>query len=333
MPSALDPPLPDELQVEVTGACNLRCRMCLVRYRPPKARSSASMKLGEFVALLDALPGLRRLTLQGLGEPMLAPGLFEMIDAARARGIEVGFNTNATLLSRDDCRRLVDAGVAWVHVSVDGATPETFEHIRAGARFDGVVENLASLVEAKRDARSATPRLQLNVVVMRSNLSELPAIVRLAARLGVARCWVQSLSHDFSDTDADAAYAAIRDFVTVEEITLDDPATMRVFAEARREAKRCGIDLRLPQLESAEPRRRDERACDWPWTKAYVTHDQLVQPCCMVMGSERATLGDLKNESFAKVWHGDAYRAFREALQGDDPPEVCRGCSLYRRTF
>src|SRR5205085_6880469 len=130
-------------------------------------------------------------------------------------------NTNATLLSRDDCRRLVDAGVAWVHVSVDGATPETFEHIRAGARFDGVVENLASLVEAKRDARSATPRVQLNVVVMRSNLSELPAIVRLAARLGVARCWVQSLSHDFSDTDADAAYAAIRDFVTVEELTLD----------------------------------------------------------------------------------------------------------------
>lgn len=27
------PPLPRELQIEVTGACNLACRMCLVRYR------------------------------------------------------------------------------------------------------------------------------------------------------------------------------------------------------------------------------------------------------------------------------------------------------------
>lgn len=31
-PAALDPPLPRELQVEVTGAGNLRCRTCLVRY-------------------------------------------------------------------------------------------------------------------------------------------------------------------------------------------------------------------------------------------------------------------------------------------------------------
>ena len=28
-----------------------------------------------------------------------------------------------------------------------------------------------------------------------------------------------------------------------------------------------------------------------------------------------------------------AYRAFRRALASDAPPEVCRGCSLYRRTF
>ena len=30
----LSPALPRYVQVEVTGACNLRCRMCIVRYRP-----------------------------------------------------------------------------------------------------------------------------------------------------------------------------------------------------------------------------------------------------------------------------------------------------------
>jgi hypothetical protein len=33
------------------------------------------------------------------------------------------------------------------------------------------------------------------------------------------------------------------------------------------------------------------------------------------------------------VWRGDAYKSFRAALLTDEPPEVCRGCSLYRRVF
>jgi hypothetical protein len=33
------------------------------------------------------------------------------------------------------------------------------------------------------------------------------------------------------------------------------------------------------------------------------------------------------------VWVGDEYVRFREGLLGGDPPEVCRGCSLYRGVF
>ena len=94
------PPLPTELQVEVTAACNLRCRMCLVRYRPPFNRVTGSMTAERFARLLDELPTVRRVTLQGLGEPLLAPDLFDMIRIARSRGVDVGFNTNATLLTR-----------------------------------------------------------------------------------------------------------------------------------------------------------------------------------------------------------------------------------------
>src|SRR5438876_8228966 len=92
------PPLPTDLQLEVTSACNLRCAMCLVRYRPPVNKLAGALPLELYRRLLDEVPGLRRLTLQGLGEPLLSPYLLDMIRLAKARGIEVGFNSNATLL-------------------------------------------------------------------------------------------------------------------------------------------------------------------------------------------------------------------------------------------
>ena len=74
--ASLDPPLPREVQFEVTGACNLRCRMCLVRYAPPLNKIEGSLPFELFKRVVDALPELRKVTLQGLGEPLLAPDLF-----------------------------------------------------------------------------------------------------------------------------------------------------------------------------------------------------------------------------------------------------------------
>ncbi len=94
-----DPPLPDHLQLEITSACNLRCTMCLVRYRPPVNKLAGAMRPELFHQLLAEVP-LRQVTLQGLGEPLLSPHLLEMVEAAVARDVRVGFNSNATLLNR-----------------------------------------------------------------------------------------------------------------------------------------------------------------------------------------------------------------------------------------
>src|SRR4051812_167080 len=109
-PDPPGPPLPRELQVEVTAACNLRCHMCLVRYRPPVDRVHGSMSFDRFRATVDALPVLEKVTLQGLGEPLLVPDLLQMVAYASARGARVGFNTNGTLLTREKATQLVEAG-------------------------------------------------------------------------------------------------------------------------------------------------------------------------------------------------------------------------------
>jgi radical SAM protein with 4Fe4S-binding SPASM domain len=326
----LIPPLPTTLQVEVTSACNLRCAMCLVRYRPPVNKLAGAMPLYLLRRLVDDVPGLRQLTLQGLGEPLLAPDLLEMIGYAKSRGIRVGFNSNATLLSRARADELVAAGLDWLHVSLDGADAATFEGIREGACFERVLENLAGLVAAKRAAGSANPWLRVVFVAMRRNVAQLPELVELLARIGVRELRVQNLSHSFGDTDPAGAYREIREYSADQALWTgaDRRAADRAYAAARRVAAARGVTLRLPA-----PVERAGSGCGWPWDSAYVTSRGVVQPCCMVMGDDRVSLGRLGEQSFGQIWAGPAYREFRRRLRDGDPPEVCRGCALYRGVF
>ncbi|AEV82996.1 coenzyme PQQ synthesis protein E [Actinoplanes sp. SE50] len=330
MPALTDtPPLPAHLQVEVTSACNLRCTMCLVRYRPPVNKLAGAMRPELFHALVAELP-LRQLTLQGLGEPLLSPYLPEMIASAVRRGVRVGFNTNGTLLSRRRADELVASRVDWLHVSLDGAGPAVYEAIREGAHFDTVIANLAGLVAAKRAAGSATPWIRVVFVAMRDNVAELPALVRLLAGIGVNELRVQNLSHSFDDATAD--YTEIRDFTAAQALWTgaDLDRARAAFAEASAAARDSDLNLRLPHLDEREA---TGGGCTWPWDAAYVTSTGVVQPCCMVMGDDRVSLGDLNTASFTEIWHGEPYRDFRRRLNSAEPPDVCRGCSLYRHTF
>jgi radical SAM protein with 4Fe4S-binding SPASM domain len=332
------PPLPRALQLEVTGACNLRCRMCLVRYRPALDRHAASVDLGTFARLVDALPGLEQVTLQGLGEPLLAPDLFAMIEHARARGIRTVFNTNATLLTRAMAERLVTAAPSLVCLSLDGATAATYESIRAGAAFDKVLAHIAGLVEVMHARGADRPLLRIVFVAMRRNVHELPALVRLAARLGIASVRVQNLSHSFADAGEGDGYREIGAFTAGEALWDaadggERASVEAIFAEAAALAPGLGVSLRLPDRQPPEGREAGAPGCDWPWRATYVRHDGQVQPCCMLMGEDRGLLGDLRTASFPAVWSGEPYRRFREQLTTDAPPEVCRGCAMYRGRF
>lgn len=331
----LDPPLPQELQVEVTGACNLRCRMCLVSYRPALGKTSGAMDLAAFTELVDSLPALRKVTMQGLGEPLLAPDFFAMLELLASRGISMGFNTNGTLLTREKAERLVELGVDWLHVSLDGATAATYEDVRRRSQFELVRKNIAGLMDVLRVSGAERPEVELVFVAMRRNVHELPALVRLAAGLGVPTVWVQNLSHSFSDTDPSGDYREIREYAEEEALWAErNEEAERLFAEAERVAAATGVRLRLPRLEDAERvRSAGEPGCGWPFDSAYVTHDGKVQPCCAVMGADRAVLGDVRADGFERVWGNDAYRDFRAGLLSDEPPAVCRGCSMYRHVF
>ena len=330
--------LPRFLQVEPVGQCNLRCRMCSIPFREdgPPYGPPAFMKFEVFTRLLDQFPGLEELQLQGLGEPLMHPRFFDMVEYAVARGVKVGVNTNATLLNDRRAERCTASGLAELQVSIDGATAATYEHIRERARFDRVLANVRRLVEARGRLGSGTPKIRMVVVAMRTNLPEFPALVRLARDLGIDSVFVQHLCHDFGESSLPEKYRPMHDFVAVETLQAERPRRVEeVFAEARRTAEELGVDLRLPRTTPRPhpPGTPGRRRCDWPWRGAYVSYQGLAMPCCMVSTPDRINFGSMADEGVEAVWNGDCYSSFREALSGESPPEVCRSCAVYSGTF
>lgn len=330
--------LPKFLQIEPVGQCNLRCRMCPIQYREDGTPHgpAAFMDFEVFCRLLDGFEGLEELQLQGMGEPFLHPRFFEMVAYAAGRGVRVSTNTNLTLLNEARAEACVRSGLDTLHVSLDGATAATYERIRVRARFDRVLRNLHRLMRARVRLGADRPRVRLVAVVMRDNLDELPELVRLARRFGVDSVFVQHLCHDFSEDALPARYWPMRAFIEAQTLLNEDPARVAAaFDAARSAAAVAGVDLRLPTLAPREhpPGTPGRVRCDWPWRGAYLSYRGEAMPCCMVSTPDRVNLGSMAAEGARPVWEGAAYRDFRARLDSDRPPEVCRACALYARTF
>jgi radical SAM protein with 4Fe4S-binding SPASM domain len=259
-----------------------------------------------------------------------------MVTTATERGIRVTTNTNLTVLSQKRAGLCVTSGLECIHVSIDAASPEIYGRIRDGSRLGRVLRNLGFLNEARRDASGGLPRLRLVTVIMRQNLAELPELVELAHHWQMESMFVQHLCHDFGEASLPQAYLPMRDFVESQTLLGEDPARIETsFAAARETADRLGLDLRLPRLDGGgfpDDMPGRER-CDWPWRGIYVSYQGLVMPCCMISTPDRFNFGSVNDAPAPVIWNGESYEEFRRKLASDEPPEVCRACSVYHGVF
>ena len=240
-------------QLEPVGQCNLRCQMCPIQFRQdgPPHGPPAFMKFDVFTRLLEQMPQLRELHLQGLGEPMMHPLFADMVAHATRRGIRVTTNSNLTLLNPARAERCVTSGLDTIHVSIDGASPEVYERVRVRGRLDRVLRNLELIRDAKERLGSALPHLRMVTVLMRQNLHELPDLVRLAQRQGMESLFVQHLCHDFGESGLPPHYRPMRDFVEQQTLLSEDLERVEhFFAAARTAARELGLDLRLPRAQA-----------------------------------------------------------------------------------
>ena len=97
VPSGAQQPSFDWIQVEVTTQCNAACMgtpSCPHRgFR--REWKSRNMSMDTFRKLLPAFRNARFVHLQGWGEPLLNPDLFQMVREAKKVGCRVGTTSNA----------------------------------------------------------------------------------------------------------------------------------------------------------------------------------------------------------------------------------------------
>ncbi len=331
------PPLPSYVQIEPVGQCNLKCTMCAVQFRRdgPPFGPLAFMPFERFTSLLDQFPSVSTLHLQGLGEPVMHPRFFDMVRYAVGKRITVTTNTNMTLLNERRAILCVESGLDCIHISMDGATMETYERIRLGAHFDRVVGNIDRLSRLRLERETQKPRMHLVVVAMKQNLHELPALVRFAGDRSMEEIFVQHLAHDFLESSLPERYASMRDYVDRESLLHEEPEHVgRIFEEMTQVAKDYGIHLRLPPLNKSEPALRPAASrCSWPTRGAYLAYDGRAMPCCMVSTPDRKNFGNMATDGVEQIWRSVEFQQFREALASDTPPEICRSCGIYNGTF
>jgi radical SAM protein with 4Fe4S-binding SPASM domain len=71
--------------------------------------------------------------------------------------------------------------------------------------------------------------------------------------------------------------------------------------------------------------------CEWPRRGAHISFSGEATPCRRAAASGRASFGNMMKQGAVRVWNSEAYRDFRERLASGEPPEICRGCAVYRQ--
>jgi len=169
---------PIHLDLESTSACNLKCFMCFQSFNPPP-RGFMSTDLYKKIIDEGAEKGLCSIKLQYRGEPLLHPNIADMVRYAKEKGIlEVMFNTNATLLTEEKARGLIEAGLDKMICSVDGYTKDTYESVRIGATFETTLENIKRMQRLKKEMGKTKPVVRVQMVDTPKNHDQIEGYIK-----------------------------------------------------------------------------------------------------------------------------------------------------------
>jgi len=164
---------------DFTHRCNLKCRHC---YQDAQVALPNELTTEESLRLIDEMAdaGVAAIAFSG-GEPLMRRDLLEVAHHAHGKGMYVSLATNGTLITPEVAGRLVQAGVDYVEMSIDGKDAASHDAFRGipGA-FDRTVRGIRNCVDAGLFTCIAC-------TVTQENLPEVPEIYGLGADLGVTR--------------------------------------------------------------------------------------------------------------------------------------------------
>lgn len=228
--------LPVYIAFDTLNRCNVSCTMCA----PAVEHDDEGVPRGEYwrlgvedvVAMCDGLNVKTAHFVGSYSEPLLNKDIFKLVALTKSSGAFTAITTNATVLTPEFGRRLLDAGLDMMTISLHGATKATAEGIMRNCNFDRIVANIRALQAEKAKRGLTTPDLYINFVSQLANVHEMPGIVSLAGDLGIRHVHVVHLiDRGLADTSGSL----------LNHPQLVGPAV----AEARRRAAELGVNVHI----------------------------------------------------------------------------------------
>lgn len=294
---SIDPPLPPALSVELSTRCNLSCPECVTGSGTLTRRKGFMDTVMAQKVASELSAGSLSAYLYFQGEPMMHPQFFETVSLFRRMNPVI--STNGHFLDSVNCDRLIGSGLKKIIISYDGTTPETYNIYRRGGDHSVVKQGIERLAAAVKKHHSAL-EIELQFLLGRHNEHEAAEAARYARSMG-ARFSVKSMQ-------------------------VLDPHRVKNWIPVR--SRRARYVVREGGLKAV---RTPEKGCLRMWTTTVITVDGDVIPCCFDKNASHV-MGNIKDQTFSEIWHGEKYRAFRkEVLKGRSDVDICKVCPQGRR--
>ena len=195
-----------KIYIEPTTACNLNCITC---FRNAWDEPNGRMSEETFEAILESLKKLDPIPnvyFGGIGEPLFHPSTLKWVKKIKELGVRVEMITNATMLTEKIARRVIDSGLDVLWVSLDGASPDSYDDVRLGAELPNVMDNLRRFNSMRTGGHFPRPELGIAFVAMKRNITELPKIIRLGRAMRVKHFSVSNLQPATDDMRSERLY-------------------------------------------------------------------------------------------------------------------------------
>ncbi len=138
------------LRMSVTDACNLRCTYCMPPDGMKECPCRTAMSADELIETAREAAGLgmKKLRITG-GEPLVRGDILPLVrELGTIPGIEdMSLTSNATLLA-PVARKLFDAGIHRINISLDTLDAAKYEKITRGGRLNDALDGIHAALEA-----------------------------------------------------------------------------------------------------------------------------------------------------------------------------------------
>jgi len=306
--------LPPCLFVEVTNRCNLSCPTCqLGTDQAYKGYNKGDISFEQFKKVIDQIPSLVYVTLQGVGEPLLNKDIMKMIKYCTDKGVATYINTNGTILTETKSRELIEAGLCNLSISVNSFNEEVFSQTRSGASIVKIAENIKKFIEIKKNANSKKPVVSFRAILMKETEPHMEELIFKSNELGI-----------------DVLYIQLFISVIADKSLIDSSLTAREVEAFIEKLERWKKQVNLEIVtESFGKSSNNLGQCKLPWFSPNVTAEGYITPCCTISNPSIINMGNIFETPFEQIWNSDRFVTFREGFYNKQPM-ACAGCPSYK---